>query len=338
MENFVSKASGATLGYIVGNLPGAYIGYKMAPMNYRKRKATRYMSKKPYKKSRFTFKNKKQDNVTTTQKDYATQYRKKNMPRRKKVQWKKFSAKVKAVNLKMKGLKTVLFNEATTSVTTFPQNFIGIHLYGSRGTAAPAANTIGAGDLARIFANDPTVIQSTGPLNPKIGKLIFGSAVLDITLRNVGDVDSEVDVYFCYHRKDVVSANVDANFGTGSGSLQQPIATGNTTLDLYQRGVTPFDCSTSLSESGLNIMKKQKFFLRQGQTTFIQHRDASNHVVEWNKIKQTGYAIRKLTYTVLIVHKPVTGSAFASNMAIGVTRKYSYIEDVNGIDASANGP
>lgn len=333
-------ASAATLGYIIGNLPGAYYGYqayrayRAMPPIPRKRKYTgpskfNRVFKKARRMSRYS------TNITTAQKDYGNQYRKKRMPRYKKKAWKKFSNKVKAVNIKSKGLKTVVFNESASSVAS-DQNFMALHLYGGRGTpgAAGSPGTIGAGDLNRMFANDPSVVQGTGPLNARIGKLVFGSAVIDITMHNIGELDAEVDIYYCYHRKDVISENLDRNFGTGSGSLQEPIQSGNVTLDLYQRGVTPFDCSTSLSESGLTVLKKQKLFLRTTQTAFIQHRDAQNHVLEWNRLKQTGYAVRKLTYTILVIHKPVTGSEGTSHIAFGCTRKYSYVEDAETVDAS----
>lgn len=343
MQRKIAQASGATLGYIVGNLPGAYIGYKAASMApiYRKRRGSYggRMSKRRKPMGLSNFKAKRSNyNVTTTQKDFSTQYRKKSMPRRKKMAWKKFINKVKAATRKDLGLKTVVYNStAVNSIGPTQQAATALHLYGVRG--ADTQYSQGAADLVRLFANDPSVQQGIGPSNPLIGKLLFGSATLDVTLHNTGASDLEVDIYYGYHTKDVISTQfvVDDLFGS---SLELPIngGTPNTTLDIAQRGVTVFDLPTGLSQSGFHVVKKQKMFMKQTQTSFIQYRDARNHNVEWNRVKQCGYGGRKLTYTVLIVFKTVTGVTENGELSFGVTRKYSYCEDANTKDMSALNP
>jgi len=346
MERTVAKVSGATLGYIVGNIPGAYYGYKlggMAPM-YRKRKSN-FGGRKSYKKPKGNWKvsgssSRRKSNIVTTQKDYGTQYVKKRMPRYKKRAWKKFTNKVKAVNRKELGLKTVVYNESVTCFTdaSIAQNAVAIHLFGVRGAGA-SNNRIGGNDLVRLFANDPSVAQGAGPSNPSIGKFLFSSAVLDVTLHNTGDTDMELDLYYGYHRKDVISGNMVGDDFLAT-SLELPINGGvpNTTLDIQQRGVTPFDLSTGLSQSGYHILKKQKMFLRSSQTSFFQYRDSKNHTLEWNRLKQCGYASKGLTYSIMAVFKPVTGSGTNSTLAIGATRKYSYCEQASTKDLSALNP
>ena len=339
----IAKASGATLGYIVGNLPGAYYGYQfgkyisMAPIkrkytgrNRMNNKRRNYGVASRIRGSRTNY------NVTTTQKDFSTQYKKKTMPRRKKRQWKKFIQKVKAVNREELGAKTVLFNEGvTTTTTSVTQGSLAMHLYGVKGFGS-INDGIGGGDLCRIFANEPSVQQGVGPLNPLIGKLLFRSAVLDVTLHNTGNVDLEVDIYYGYHRKDVISASFVADDLKGT-SLELPINGGvpNTTLDLGTRGVTVFDLPTGLSQSGFHVLKKQKMFLKSTQSSFLQYRDPRNHSLEWNRLKQCGYGGRKLTYTILVVYKTVTGVTDIGQLSFGATRKYCYCEDANTKDMSA---
>lgn len=333
----LAQASGATLGYIVNNIPGAVTGYQLADMayraRYRGRRSRRYSKKRMYKKSSGI------SNTVTAQRDFNTQYKKRRMGRGKKIRWKKFVNKVQAVLNKDLGLKSVVFNDnltANTSSTT-DQQCLSFSLYGNRGTSA--GNTLGANDLVRMFSNEPLVSQGIGPLNPKIGKLLFGSAVLDMTINNIGQNAAEVDIYFGYHTKDVTSYNIVEDFK--DITLEQPINSTipNVTLDILQRGVTPFDLPTGLSQSGFHILKKQKLLIQPGQQSFIQHRDPRNHMVEWTRCKLTGYAIKKLTFTVLLVFKPVVGfSEGNARLAVGCTRKYSYTANENITDESALNP
>lgn len=339
----IGSASAATLGYIVGNLPGAYYGYKaykMAPIRYGKRRRSSTMSsrKKFRGLPKFRVSGKRSNyNVTTTQKDYSTQYRKKNMPRYKKKAWKTFNNKVKSVIRGELGLKTVVFNSVQTcSSAVADQNAIAMHLYGISGSA-DNPNRIGALDVRKIFSNDPNVYQGIGPLNPEIGKLLFESAVLDVTLTNTGESVLEVDIYYGYHRKDCDSTDMVGG-DLVDPTLELPINGGNTTLDIQKRGVTVFDLPTGLSQSGYHVLKKQKMLLRQTQSAFLQYRDPRNHTVEWNRIKQVGYAARKLTYTVLVVFKAVAGSTDAAVLSIGATRKFSYNANVKTTDESALNP
>lgn len=350
METF-GAASGATLGYILNNLPGAYIGYKTGKYFGRRRKNSmapfkrRRMQQGGAQKRRRTGQKsnyrRPSNNVTTIQYDVTSQYRKKRMPRRKKRQWIKFVKKVGAVNRLESGLKTVVFNNSeTSSYAATAQGMIGIHLYGVRG-AGDSSSGIGRNDLNRIFSNDPSILQAPPPVvfTPRIGKLVFTSAVLDVTLRNIGDFDSEIDIYYGYHMKNDTGTNLLDAFG-GGGATDLPISTGDTPLGILQRGVTPFDLSAALSQSGFHIIRKQKMILVPGKSAFIQHRDPKNHILEWNKLNQAGYAQKKLTYSVMIVHKTTTGtgSVALSNIAYGVTRKYSYQEIAENKDSSALNP
>lgn len=334
MQNIASKLSGATLGYIIGNLPGARLGYKMAPYkNSYKRKASQYpQSKGKYVKRRRYGKKlaRSSNNAVTTQFDMKTQYVKKRMPKFKKRTWKKFSKKVMAVQIKNAGLKTVLFNDRLVNATTPGyQNHLWLGLYGISGTDDNATNLIGWRDVRRIFENDPDVFKSGTPPNQDAvgGKLTFASAVLDVTIRNLGEIDAEVDVYFCTFRKDQDQGSPafdnPANF---FGNQPLLVNTGNTAVSLVERGATIFDCSASISNTGVQVIRKQKFLLTGGKTIFLQHRDPRNYQIDAMNIIRTGFAKKAVTYGVCIVHKPSVSNSedLVSTLAVGVTRKYSY--------------
>lgn len=344
----LAQASGATLGYIGGNLPGAYIGYNVADMAYRARyrgrgtmrRKTRF--RKSYKKGS----SKRQPGAVGVQRDVVTQYRYKRMPRYKRKSWKKFSNKVNAVIGKGMGLQTVVFNDKITSTSGENQQaYMTACLYGNNGSADTDGNC-GWQDLWRIYNNEPGISAntSTSPDTPLAGKLHFQSAVIDLTLRNMSSTEeAEVDVYFGYFLKSVASKRAidqqnlyselyDAQQSTGS-----VIRTGNSLVNLFQRGVTPFECTNGLSRTTFHITKKQKMDMQPGKSVFLQHRDSSNHVLEWTNISNYSYALKNLTFGVIIVHKPTvsTSTTLTSTVVAGVTRKYSYCVLEENVDKCA---
>ena len=353
MQN-IGAASAATLGYIVGNLPGAYVGYQayrnMPPITRRRSRAAGVIQRAAKRwRSRgypggatsrtlsgMRAANRRHNSTVTRQKDFASQYRFKRMPKRRRLQWKKFVNKVTAVELRNAAMKTVVFNDKIIN-TSAPgkQAYVAFCLYGINGSDDNTAQA-GYRDIQKIFDNDPQIKQvavgSPAAYYPKSGKLHFGSAVLDFTLRNLDpNFEAEIDIYYGYHVKD--TSIVNAVSVVKSSLVQEfvnddpnAIKSGNTMVRLEGRGTTPFDCSTALSSSGFHVIKKQKVLMEPGKSVFIQHRDAVNHEMDYDSLISLGYAKKKLTYEVLIVFKPTvtTSDESTATIAVGVTRKYSY--------------
>lgn len=351
----IGAASAATLGYIVGNLPGAYRAYRaysaMPPITRRRNVAATKIQaafrgflarKKLGLRGRGAMgrivanRRRLHNSIVTQQKDYASQYSKRRMPNYKKKPWKRFVKKVTAVELQNAATKTVVFNDRIVSTSNAGnQQYLSFCLFGINGGSDNTGSQVGYQDMLRVFDNEPEVRQegtgSPAIFYPSNGKLHFNTGVLDFTLRNLGEVDAEVDIYYGYHIKNTLNTNL---FNQSVQSLRQhfdnstsdPIRSGNTSVNLYQRGTTPFDCSSALSESGFHILKKTKMVVEPNRSVFIQHRDAKNHVLDMNDLSNIGYAKKKLTYEVLIVHKPSVTSVdnAVSTIGVGVTRKYGY--------------
>lgn len=285
-------------------------------------------------------------NGITTQNDVANIYRRKSMPRYKKRKWVSFVRKVKAVLYKGLGTKTVLFNTQMSggrlSVPENQQGVFTIALYGFWGDTDNPGESVGNRDLYRIAINDPEInkkaVSPTFSI-PNNGKLLMSSAVLDLTLTNIGTIPSEVDVYIITCgifnnngslREAFIDA--DANQITISGS-------GNGINALVHRGATPFEMPLALSSNRLRILSKKKYFLGAGQTITYQYRDAKNHYINCSKFYDQAIAIAEVfegpfnypgvTKNVLIVHKTVSGAPAGaqSQLSCGVTRKYSYNVD-----------
>lgn len=344
MESIVAAASAGTLGYIWRNEYGAYKAIKnMAPLRYNKRKRpTSYYGKSAMRKrakgapstqGRYV-KKRQSNNYTTKQYDVTTQYRKRSMPRFKKKAWGRFVRRVTAVGIKNAGLKTVIFNNRLVSTSSAGyQGVFSVCLYGVNGTDV-ANSTLGYRDLFAVFNNEPAIVKTAAPGSvPLNGVLNFGSGILDITLRNLGEQDAEVDVYYGYHWKDTTLTNPRNGSNTRNliedftnGGYNQEIAAGNSTINLGERGATPFDLSSGLSSSGFKVLKKQKILMEPGKSVFIQHKDPKNHRLDWVNLNKGGYAKKGLTYDIMVIHKPAVSSTddLQSTLAVGVTRKFSY--------------
>lgn len=325
----LARAAGATLGYITGNLPGAYIGYNLADMAWQRRAARRRNFSRRRVTRGYKKYGKKSPAAVGVQRDVVTQYRRKPMPRYKKKTWKKFTKKVNAVVAKSQGLKTVVFNDKIdVSSTAGNQQLATLALYGNNGSADDSQN-LGWRDLYRVYKNEPSISKDVGG-EPIQGKLHFQSAAIDITLKNNSpDLEMECDIYYGYFRKDTVSAtktNLGSQFFAGCYNVDK-ITAGNAQIDITQRGVTPFDCSGGLSRTAFHIVKKQKMDIQPGKSFFLQHRISSNKVMDWLTIKNYDYAIKGLTFGMMIVFKPTvsTSTTATAQFLAGVTRKYSYI-------------
>jgi len=346
MEERLARISGATLGYIWNNIPGAIDGYYAAGAAYRMR--NRYLSYRNKRKfnatnstsilpprKRFRLTPLRKENTTTTQYDTTTQYRYKRMPKRRRRRWKRFVKKVQAVQEKTLGLRTVLFNtNIRISGAANQQHYGCVALYGYQGVKddlSSPSTQCGLRDIHRM-ANNDTDIMDPGTGGYSGGKFTFRSAVCDVTATNVGARSLEVDLY------EITVGEDDTKTGSPVGTIgnaqlvTDDIPTAATPLDLAQRGATLFDLPNAISMDKWKIYKKRKYFLPSGSSFTFQHRDAGSYTINGADMKlllgdaALSYARRKMTRLFIFVCKNVAGYDNSTvDLQIGATRKYSYI-------------
>lgn len=314
------------------------------------------------------------DHGVTHFQDSRFVYRKKSMGRSKKRRWKKFKNKVLAVSEKDLGSRTVVFNNQytwTNNQATF-EGMANVGLYTGRypGGVNPYS------DLA-VIANSENISNpsaSAGSTVDKSTKFIFKSACLDVTMTNMSGVSNgtayepdsrmilEVDVYEMSASRsfndtssnfaDITNVMVNgfantktigAGVGGGSGfAATGGSASGGGTNCNMSRGLTPWDNPLALSQYGLKIWKKRKYFIQSGQTITYQIRDPKRHVLELEAMLnyQNGGNFPKMTKWLFIVYKSVpngvplgvvgTAGNGQESLLIGQTRKYFYkIEGIN---------
>jgi len=283
----------------------------------------------------------------TNQYDKKLVYSKKRMPYKKRKRWVKFIKKVNAVDERELGTRTVVFNKQGDFANTIPgkQAFLSVALYPRSSTNA------WANDLEAIYDAEAAGTATTGGIINRTTKFLFHSGILDITCRNVSYNNSdsatpvvpvEMDAYEIICKKEL--ANEVNNFNTLTGAIQNvesdipPIAGAGISIQLEDRGVTPWDLPLALSVYGMKILKKTKYFLGPGQTMTYQMRDPKRHQFTGQQIAEgTGCNQPKATRWVLFIAKAVpgytigvAGNEHTEQVKIGFTRKYMYkIEGFN---------
>jgi len=310
--------------------------------------------------------------AASTYHDQRFIYARKPMPRRMRKRWKRFRNKVLAVSEKDLGSRTVVFNRtynwSNNVADTSGLANQALYPYNSGG-GSPFS------DLGDIIAlenqGNPTVVA--GDRISATTKFIFKSAVMDLTITNgsmiseLVDMEAtyvansrailELDIYECVCSKplfdntaavgDLISAfaagaNDTANIGgagTGIAWTATAGASPNFTANCV-RGATPWDMPAALSQFGVKVMKKRKFFVPNQQTITYQVRDPKRRVASYERLREkTGTNLPGWTRWLYITYKMVPGiplgdEAVVGNgieqIHIGCTRKYFYkIEGFN---------
>lgn len=284
-------------------------------------------------------------------------YRKKKMPYGKKKRWMSFKRKVYAASEKSLGSRTVLFNATFQHAqsTAQKQGVESFCLYGWSSNIGPPNRGFN-NDLSYIanLENEAANLGALqGNLMSKDAKFMFQSAILDLTIRNTSQKDGqidpdatiELDIYEMTMRK---KSEIEAS---DFGSLKEVFTTltnqygiqnNNTALTgpvirIEDRGATPWELTTPLSDLGVRIWKKTKFFLRAGQTCTYQVRDPKRHVAEKRYLDDGGIVGSQgfnkpgWTKNILLIFKTIPGIIVGADpgktqqqIDVGCTRKYMY--------------
>lgn len=283
----------------------------------------------------------------TTQYDAKLIYRKRSMPRRRKRGWRRFSRKVHAVAEKSWGTLVFLFNNAATFTNNISgnQGLADFGLYGWTSTSS------GFNDQAAMKAiiGAAAMTTTTGITVGNSSKVMFQSAILDLTLRNTSTLTTEsgaalnsnakleIDIYECSMVKQAEDAaslfnnpralfarNPQETFAIGGGAT--------TEIALTLRGATPFEMNYCLSRFGVRIWKKTKYTLNNNEQMTYQMRDPKRRVTTLEEMGTTeGFNRPGWTKWLLIVFKIPPGltvgtgvDTYQENITVGVTRKYGF--------------
>lgn len=317
----LGKVSGAGQYDLTRYLPSDPLNYFQVgmPFKYGRARSTRRGTKRRAGRSfTQTQTKRKKTSYVTQQHDARLVYRRRPMPYRKKKNWKRFTRKVQAVLQKGLGSRQTLRNASLLMTAIAGDQAVAeITLYGVKGTS----NT--HDDISDIFATFGTDAQQQRK------KIMFYSAVLDLTITNNGDSTegvAEVDIYEFYMRKQMEDDNW-LDRVTLSLSDQETMS-GMSAYSIGTRGWTPFQACLALGY--IRILKKQKFFVGTGQAITYQIRDPANRYFNGQHLSDSFTNWVGKTRGVIIVAKGLidgTGTGRAVDLAVGYTKAYNFTVD-----------
>lgn len=271
-------------------------------------------------------------NGVTQQFDMKTQYRKKYMPKKKKRAWRRFLKKNLAADMANIGTRSVIRNNQL-DVTVGPTNqiYAAVSLFGRNGGSS-TTDQCGSDDIQKVCSGDTEI-------NGANEKVYFGSGVLDVTGRNVGNTQLEVDVYLIKYWGNADDHTATPIADVIAAQTQTPAIPGGsgTSLQLSDRGATPFQFPL-LGKMGWRIISKKKYLVGSLQQFTYQIRDPRNYgysQVGYNMGVSGSFVQVNKTQTLLFVIKNAVGTLENGRMVFGCTRTYSYkvIHDNEDFDA-----
>jgi len=297
----------------------------------------------------------------TDQHDRISIYRKRSMPRGKKLSWQRFKQKVKAVAEKELGSRTVVFNRQLSTTPNFTddgpnaQIVQSLALYGLN-SPSPHMN-----DLKNIsgYENTLNAEQTYGQHVDLTTKYMFQSGILDVTIRNTSyivgaggaegagaaDCTLELDIYEIVSPKEWTTVSGQPSSiaqaldyaDVSTEEIGQVVQT-STDIQIGKRGATPFDLPHGLATWRLKILKKTKMFMSWGKAITYQYRDPKRRVMTRQTMaERLGVNYPGATKHILVIAKAVPGISTGPlqgfvmpRISTGVTRKYLYnIEGMN---------
>lgn len=269
--------------------------------------------------------------VVTAQHDLSRPYRRRPMPRRKRRRWTRQIRQFTALTLKHLATRSRVFTyNGSITGNAGEQARIDAVIYGWYG----ANNTRGLNDMQRIadaelnaqdIASNPGNTQQFEP-RPII---MFKSAVMDMTINNVGSSVVEVDVYYFYvTRKTAADSVIDAI----SDGFQQAdtLTEGGTAMSITSLGVTPFDNPNFLRSH--KITQVRKIVIAPGQLSSLlikipQNKRFNSNLLSTELPANGVFGKPGFTRGMFIIAKgaPSAGSsAQACSLAYSFQNKYHY--------------
>lgn len=336
LRSLVRYGRRRTYGNAFGNSVGQYLGRRVRQRLGRSR--TQTMTRRKSTTSGIG---------VTEQHDARLIYRKRNMPRRMKRRWRKFRGKVLAVSEKDLGSQTVVFN----NLLTFTNSTSGRQVVGEAGLYTLQSVDGHMNDLNNIsgFLAGAATTVASGLAVSSSSKILFQSAVMDLTIRNAStftgssgvvaasEARMEVDVY------ELLVRHSAEEIGTSYANLRtlfdqniartDPIGGGATTEITHTlRGVTPFEMNYVLSRFGVKILSKRKYQISNGDQVTYQVRDPRRHSIVYREmVNQDGFNKPYLSRFLFVVGKLAPGLAVGSTvntyqevLVLGNTRKYLF--------------
>lgn len=221
--------------------------------------------------------------VISTQRDFATRYVRKRMPRRRRKRWVRFGKRVQHVIMQTQPLQTYTVDYAG-AVKSF-----AVNLQTTDGQMLGGVSPSNNDELLQVFKAVYGSALTISTIDKY--KIFLKSMCLDVQLKNTGTSTVIVDVYTLLCRKsdkdsnriDVSYTNAFAEQSAGSGGT---VSATNPSTTVFQN---PLFCSM------WKILGKKEMLLGAGQTSTLQMRIPYNRWLNGKLLENNLQAIPGLT-------------------------------------------
>lgn len=288
-------------------------------------------------------------------------YRKSYMPKWKRRRWARFSKKVRAVASIGQGTQTMIHKPDIVSYaiqTIGAQTSTTFALYGNRSTLRKLDHLHMLGNMGNT--GNPTSSEGVTYYNSTTVQL--RSAIADFTFTNrstqnvgIGGLATDPLVDFCPLEVDLYEMTMSKKATYLDGGIVREIGTITDLLNFgtrrlidnevpygaltaaatttFARGLTPWDFTENLSQYGIKITKKTKFFLKNGEYFTYQMRDPRNHMINRSRLEEVpGVNYPGMTKFLYVLAKPVAGvntlgtgvGDTSARLFVGETYKYTF--------------
>lgn len=287
----------------------------------------------------------------TEQRDRALIYRRRKAPRRVRTRKKRWTNKIKRTLAKLGGARTLLTNSShVVTAAGAQQGTIDFVLFGGRVDGLGSSQKRGYDDMNDLRQRDYLIGDATGDAEYRASngavRFMVSTAIMDLTIHNAtvenpeDNVPLEIDVYefACGEWPKTLGSNILDAWNTLNVDAYMPGAGGAnmSTLQLYDRGCTPFELPNALKGTKTKIFKKTKYFVPVGDTVTYQIRQTKIRQFAGDALYRHDSPVTRYTQGLIIVSKPLAGLGdIPHTYTIGCTRKYKYHVIQNATTRSA---
>lgn len=228
----------------------------------------------------------------TGENDVSQNYRRRRMPRRKRVAWKRFSRKVQAVDLKSLGSNYHVITRQEV-LTSAGDKQIASHIHTVLGLNGDGFTNDVSLLFDRLLGANPNVSDKDA------SRLIVKGWLAETQVLNDGGTTCYLDLYYWRCKKPVPAAldSVRSVINNSFTDMASNFPLGGSSMSMTDYGVTPFQ-APQFSQS-FQVWKKIRTKLGVGGVTQIETRSGKNYFRSWGHDEE--YSTDRCTEGVFMV-------------------------------------
>lgn len=260
---------------------------------------------------------------------YTSQYRKRRLPRRKRLRARKYYKSFRKAFRRISGvaLQKAMFNGSVTA-TALPiaQQWLATHLFSWNSTSGSSQET-GARDCYQLLNTLVNPVFADDLDNSSKRMIEYG--IIDMTLTNTSAARLEVDMYHIVYGNEKQFQSISALLTAANAAQNSLTGTAADRITINNRGATLFDLNQFISLGAIKVLSKEKMFMASGDVYNFQYKVKKLKSITPNQVNQehAHVAEPRVTHSWICVFKSVTGDTNTASLQLASTRSYGYRVD-----------